>query len=383
MRKHLSAALAAIALALAGFVAHPADARPFGGAASTQPNLRLISAGAGLQDDRFFPETGRTIGGVFLDFWQRNGGLAVFGYPLTERLQEGGRDAQYVERQRFELHSENQAPYNVLLGRLGAQLLELRGVSWQTGAASPDRACLWFSQTQRNVCDQGGGVGFRSYWSSHGLEFDGRRGTSYAESLALFGYPLTEATLETNSNGVRVITQWFERARFEWYPDNPSDYKVLLGRLGAELLEAQGRQPQPGPPTFTQVQITLIALEDNGRSGKKIGCNDSAIPVTVSVEPTTAPLTAALERLFSIKSDYYGESGLYNALYRSSLRIESVHVASGRADIRLVGNLQLGGVCDNPRVEAQIKETARQFSTVDEVVVYLNGQRLEDVLSGR
>jgi len=334
-------------------------------------------------DSRWFPVTGHTVSGAFLDFWQRQGGLPVFGYPLTDQLQESGRDAQYFERQRFEAHAENARPYNILLGRLGAELLARRGIDWQTDipAAQPNSACLWFAQTRHNVCDQSGGAGFRTYWTRHGLEFDGRAGASFAESLALFGYPLTEAYMETNSSGDTVLTQWFERARFEWHPNNPPAYRVLLGRLGAELLQANGGPS--GPPTFSRVKIYFVALGDNGRSGPKIGCDDSIIPVEVMIEPTTAPLTAALNQLFAIKSQYYGQSGLYNALYRSNLHLDSAVVEGGRATVRLSGQLQLGGVCDDPRVEAQIEATARQFATVDEVDVYLNGQRLEDVLSER
>src|SRR5690606_30937438 len=49
-----------------------------------------------------FPETGKCAGGRFLQYWRQNGGLAVFGYPLTDELTEGGRTVQYFERQRFE-----------------------------------------------------------------------------------------------------------------------------------------------------------------------------------------------------------------------------------------------------------------------------------------
>jgi hypothetical protein len=320
------------------------------------------------------------VSGDFLAYWQRHGGLPVFGYALTERRQENGRDTQYFERQRFEAHPENRAPYNILLGRLGAELLERRGINWQTDipAEAQNSACLWFPQTRHNVCNQAGGAGFRSYWSSHGLEFDGRPGKSYNESLALFGYPITEAAMETNSSGDRVLTQWFERARFEWHPNNPAMYRVLLGRLGAELLQDTG-----GPPVFSRVKLHFVALGDNGASGKKIGCDDSIIPVDVSIDPTTAPLTAALNRLFSIKTDYYGQSGLYNALYRSDLHLDSASVVNGLATVQLSGSLQLGGVCDDPRVEAQLEETIRQFSTVRDVAIFLNGQPLDDVLSER
>nr|MBA3944124.1 hypothetical protein [Herpetosiphonaceae bacterium] len=38
-----------------------------------------------------------------------------------------------------------------------------------------------------------------------------------------------------NEAGETVVTQWFERARFEWHPDKPDEFKVLLGLLGTEL----------------------------------------------------------------------------------------------------------------------------------------------------
>jgi LysM repeat protein len=137
----------------------------------------------------------------------------------------------------------------------------------------------------------------------------------------------------------------------------------------------------PAPSRFTTANIYLIALGDNGRSGKKIGCNDSVIPVRVTFGSTQAPLTAALRNLLALKSQMYGESGLYNALYQSNLRVQRITINSGRATIWLAGAFQLGGVCDSPRVEAQLRETALQFSTVNQVSIFINGRPLEEVLS--
>ncbi len=47
--------------------------------------------------------------------------------------------------------------------------------------------------------------------------------------------------MERNASGALVLTQWFERARFEYHPDNPAAYRVLLGRLGAEVRAVQKR----------------------------------------------------------------------------------------------------------------------------------------------
>ena len=128
---------------------------------------------------------------------------------------------------------------------------------------------------------------------------------------------------------------------------------------------------------FTRTNIYFIAVGDNGQSGKKIGCDDSVVPVEIDIEPSAAPLTAGLTRMLELDSQYYGQSGLYNVFYQSDLEIDSIEIVNGEAIIRLSGNLLLGGVCDDPRVEAQIAETALQFSTVSEVTIYINGELWE------
>ncbi|HEU5328975.1 MAG TPA: cupredoxin family copper-binding protein [Thermomicrobiales bacterium] len=77
----------------------------------------------------YFQETGHNLSGTFQQYWQQNGGLPIFGFPITEPFQEQLSDGhtytvQYFERARFELHPENQPPYNVELGQFGRQVLE-------------------------------------------------------------------------------------------------------------------------------------------------------------------------------------------------------------------------------------------------------------------
>ena len=141
----------------------------------------------------------------------------------------------------------------------------------------------------------------------------------------------------------------------------------------------------PKPPTATpqslMVRVFLIAVGDNGVSGKLVGCGDSAVPVQVQVPYTTGVLRASLVALLSMKAKDYGESGLYNSLYQSNLQVQSVSLQGGKAIVNLTGSLQLGGECDNPRVRAQLEEMALQFSTVSSVQVFLNGKPLDQVLS--
>jgi hypothetical protein len=164
---------------------------------------------------------------TFAAYWQRNGSLPVFGYAKTVKYREGDRDAQIFERNRLEWHPENHAPYDVQLGLLGEERLLQVGRVWQNEPrAEPKAGCRFFAETGHNLCEP-----FLSYWRAHGLEFDGRKGTSEAESLALFGFPISETTAEAGADGVARPTQWFQRARFEDHgPDG-----VLLGLLGNEV----------------------------------------------------------------------------------------------------------------------------------------------------
>jgi len=53
----------------------------------------------------------------------------------------------------------------VLLGLLGEEVLQQQGIDWHTQPVSPGPVanCLWFEQTQHNVCDQSPGSGFKRY----------------------------------------------------------------------------------------------------------------------------------------------------------------------------------------------------------------------------
>ena len=134
----------------------------------------------------------------------------------------------------------------------------------------------------------------------------------------------------------------------------------------------------PSEPTgFTITKIHLISLNDGG----SIGCGDTLVPVTVEIPATRAVLRASLEKLLGLKTQFYGESGLYNALYQSQLTIDDVRIDNRVATIRLSGQIVQGGVCDAPRIQAQLEQAALQFSTVSSVKVYVNGNVLQDLLS--
>ncbi len=87
------------------------------GAPNQKPNT---SAGS-----RLFTETGKRVGGKFLDYWNTHGGLAQQGFPLSEEFMEVSETdgktylVQYFERAVFEYHPEFAPPNDVLLSLLG------------------------------------------------------------------------------------------------------------------------------------------------------------------------------------------------------------------------------------------------------------------------
>ncbi len=129
-------------------------------------------------------------------------------------------------------------------------------------------------------------------------------------------------------------------------------------------------------PQARAVRLFFILLDGNGQYGKKVGCNDSVVSVVKTIEPTAAPLQAALTELLSVKGETYCETGLYNPLHQSSLKLESVSVGKQTAVVKMVGEYRDGGHCDTPRVEAQLTETVKQFTSVKKVRFFVNGQEL-------
>ncbi len=198
-----------------------------------QVQLETGAPNGGDPYTRTFPETGKTVRGGFLHYWQTHGlefgdpgisfreALLLFGYPISEEfcetLEDGQtRVVQYFERARMEYHPANQPPYDILLGHFG------RRIHPDDPPANPIPGQRYFPETGHNL-----GWGFRDFWERNG-------------GLMQFGYPITEEIRETLEDGREHTVQYFERARFEWHPQNAAPYDILLGHFGRRILAEQG-----------------------------------------------------------------------------------------------------------------------------------------------
>lgn len=179
---------------------------------------------------RAFPETGKQVNGIFLDYWNANGGLAHLGLPISEvmgelsELDHNPYTVQYFERAVVEYHPENQPPYNVLLSQLGAyQYKQKYGTTGAPNQKADDSAgAILFSETGKHV-----GGKFLDYWKLHG-------------GVARQGYPISEEFIEQSPiDGKRYTVQYFERAVMEYHPENQPPNDVLLSQLGTLQYKAK------------------------------------------------------------------------------------------------------------------------------------------------
>jgi hypothetical protein len=130
--------------------------------------------------------------------------------------------------------------------------------------------------------------------------------------------------------------------------------------------------------TGQTIKIYLVAVADDGKSGRKIGCGDSLVAITRSVKKTVAPLIAAIRELLITPEQTEGARRLENFWKGRNLRVQSISVRNKTATIQLSGELFVAGVCDAPRIQGQIEETARQFPSVKKVKVFIGKRTLAD-----
>jgi hypothetical protein len=227
-------------------------------------------------NSRYFPETNHTVTQPFLNYWNTHGSLAQQGYPITDDYQElNDADGhiyrtQYFQRSRFEYHPEQANPeFQVLLGLLGAEAFNAKypgGLPPGTPTQIvPGGGSFTFPETNHTVTGL-----FLSYWQAHG-------------GLAQQGYPVTEAYIETNdADGNQYVTQYFQRARFEYHPEQSDpQYKVLLGLVGNEIY-LRKHHGGGGVPTNTPAPI----VQPTNTAAPAAPTNT---PTTMPAAPTSTP----------------------------------------------------------------------------------------------
>ncbi|HEY3310600.1 MAG TPA: hypothetical protein VGK00_03065 [Anaerolineales bacterium] len=197
---------------------------------------------------QYFPETGHTVSG---DFWTYYKGIPnaalIFGSPITEQYNENstGRLVQYFQRARFEYYPERPAGQRVALSNLGAYVYQHSPSNGEMKSANPI-GCRFFPETGFSLC-----YAFLEFFDHNGGE-------------AVFGRPLSDFVFYHDR-----IVQYFERARFDYFPEYPEGQKVSLAQLGRitfDLTHEDANRLQPlradnAPSDVMEIQAHAFTLK--------------------------------------------------------------------------------------------------------------------------
>ena len=125
--------------------------------------------------------------------------------------------------------------------------------------------------------------------------------------------------------------------------------------------------------------IVLKVFFNNDRMDPDFSCN-KVFPVQRVVSKTQAVARTALEELLKGPTEKEKSEGFFTSI-NSGVKIQKLTVENGVAKVDFDEQLQfqVGGSCRVSAIRAQIAETLKQFSTIQEVVISIDG-RTEDIL---
>lgn len=208
-------------------------------------------------DVKFFPETGHSVRGDFLKFYNNlPDPILVYGYPITEQfVARDGKTVQYFQRARFELTASG----TLALTPIG-RALHQPAVALE---AKNPLACQSFNGIP--VC-----YAFLDFYKTHG-------------GAAQFGNPVAPAEQQGG-----LFVQYFDYARFEWRVDGFQN-RVALTDLGRIYFDAANEDPAHRNPVTPQDATINPVLSIHARAfvAKSVARSSGSQTVSVLVQSQT------------------------------------------------------------------------------------------------
>ena len=170
---------------------------------------------------------------------------------------------------------------------------------------------------------------------------------------------------------------------------------IVVDRVRVPVINPDGAPYLPiGSDYHTDPRV-----REDFRTGRRVGCGDSIAFIEKRIEPTTRPLEAIYRLLFSREEITIGTKYVNSLLPHTRegrtlqtpdgpqivrpLRFERVIIENNIAKVYLVGDFISVGTCDPPRVKAVLEFAAKQYPWIEEVEIYINGERAVFVHGGR
>lgn len=218
------------------------------------------------------------------------------------------------------------------------------------------------------------------------LEIQGEaRGTWYFE--ASFSVKILDLKGEEIATGIA-------QTKSDWMTENYVPFEVNLNFLVAQdtdaVLVLEKDNPSGLPANDDQLEIPIrLAGSDvmavkvffnNSNLDPEISCN-KVFPVDRAIAVTQAPARAVLELLLGGNLTDEEKADGFTTSINPDVKIQKLTIENGVAKVDFNEQLQYqaGGSCRVSAIRAQIIETLKQFPTVSEVIISING-RTEDIL---
>lgn len=155
---------------------------------------------------------------------------------------------------------------------------------------------------------------------------------------------------------------------------------VVAVILAIYLLPADLKQPVAGADAFGgKDALTVRVFFGNSRLDPE-GLGDRVFAVERRIPKTPAVARCALEELLEGPTDQETARDYFTSI-NPGVKIERLVIENGIAKVDFNEQLQAGvaGSCRVFAIRAQITQTLRQFPTIDDVIISING-RTRDIL---
>ncbi|OGY44355.1 MAG: hypothetical protein A2731_00095 [Candidatus Buchananbacteria bacterium RIFCSPHIGHO2_01_FULL_39_8] len=209
------------------------------------------------------------------------------------------------------------------------------------------------------------------------------------------GYWFFEASfpiklLDENNNEIAIA---IAQAQSDWMTENFVPFEATLefvaepNTSGWLVLEKDNPSGLPEnadelrmPVIFGQSETTTIKVFfNNDKLDPEYSCN-KVFPIERTIPKTQAVGQAALEQLLQGPTEQDKADGYFTSI-NQGVEIQSLTIQDGIAmvDFDQQIEFQVGGSCRVSAIRAQITETLKQFPTVNQVIIAVDG-RTEDIL---
>ncbi|MDD5625864.1 MAG: GerMN domain-containing protein [Patescibacteria group bacterium] len=195
-----------------------------------------------------------------------------------------------------------------------------------------------------------------------------------------------------DSSGVE-IAHGIAQAQSDWMTENfvpftaTLQFNVLTETKGTLILEKDNPSGLPQnadelrvPVVITPTETTTVKVYfNNNKLDPEISCN-KVFPVERKIIKTEAIGRAALEELLKGATEAEKAQGFFSSI-NSGVKIQKLTINNGTAKVDFDKQLefQVGGSCKVSAIRAQIIETLKQFPTVKNVIISIDG-RTENIL---